>query len=216
MAIINSIAFGKARGKIGNVIFQSYFKKTIARQKNTSISKPPTSSQLIQQRKFKVTCQAWNYCGHIYQTISKEAKSGETMFNWFIKNFNYAASHSVYDNDRLAFNSFSQRVYLQSSKINIYSVETVNVVPHSGETLIKFSNLGIFADDDIILNLFVYDSVNDESLVLVRNLTFEEIEAGQVYIQPLEDINEVPTVFFSDSSKYLISNININRAQINP
>lgn len=75
-----------------------------------------------------------------FETIYKEAKSGETMFNWFVKNFNYATSHNVYDDNRLAFNSFSQRVYLLNSKINIYSVETVNVIPHSGETLIKFSN----------------------------------------------------------------------------
>lgn len=51
MAIINSIAIGKASGKLGNIILQSYKGKTFARQRNETITTPPSPAQIDQQNK---------------------------------------------------------------------------------------------------------------------------------------------------------------------
>lgn len=52
MALINSIALGQARGKLGNIVFQYYGSRSIARQKNDSISVPPSAAQVA--NRFKV------------------------------------------------------------------------------------------------------------------------------------------------------------------
>lgn len=49
MARVNSIAIGKGSGKLGNVVFQSYHGGTYARQKNDTITTPPTDAQIKQQ-----------------------------------------------------------------------------------------------------------------------------------------------------------------------
>ena len=53
MAFIKSVLFSGARNKIGNVILQTYNKKTIARSLNTSISVAPSAAQIAQRTKFQ-------------------------------------------------------------------------------------------------------------------------------------------------------------------
>lgn len=210
MAIINAIAMGKAHGKLGNVVFQCYNKKTIARQRNYTRTNPPTPAQLIAQQKLATTAMAWNFCSGFWDNIIRSCNKVGTRYNWFVLNFNYAASHAIYDDNRLAFNSFSNRIYLRNIGIDLYFVKTENEVPHSDEVHIMFRNLGIFINDNIILNCLIWDEVNQETIIYNRELSYEEIEAGEAYFMPSPDSNTMPMVYLSDSSKYLISNVNFN------
>lgn len=86
MAIINSIALGKASGKLGNVIFQTYNKMTVARQKNDTISTEPTEAQVLNQNKLFNCGRA---CAFIKTFIMryKQYNQGSLSFEaWFTKN----------------------------------------------------------------------------------------------------------------------------------
>ena len=133
MAIINAIAMGKASGKLGNVVFSYYNKQTIARQRNYTRTKQPSLAQLIAQSKLKTTAMAWNFCAGFWDNILRSCDKVGSRYNWFVLNFNYAASHALYDDNRLAFNSFSNRNYLLNIGIDLYFVKTEDQVPHSGE-----------------------------------------------------------------------------------
>lgn len=88
MAIIKSVLFSGARKKIGNVILQTYNKKTIARSLNTSISVAPSAAQIAQRTKFKNNVGAYNFLKPFLSEIDGLCNKNETKLDAFVRIFN--------------------------------------------------------------------------------------------------------------------------------
>ena len=85
MAHINSIALGKVHGKLGNVIFQSYKRKVIARQLNMQITSPPSEAQITVRQKLKTSGLAYKYLADFLGDAVGIMKYGENMSSAFTR-----------------------------------------------------------------------------------------------------------------------------------
>lgn len=129
MAIINSIAVGKARGKIGNLVFQSYKGQTYARQKNETISTPPTSAQLEQQNKMFNCGRAGSFVNDFF--LFFKAKNQGTLS--FISYFAQLTSQ-YFTNFRAlrGFQSIRQLAGLSFGNPNLLQITSIDLIKTLG------------------------------------------------------------------------------------
>jgi len=85
MAIINSIAIGKGSGKLGNIVFQTYHGITIARQKNETISTPPTDAQKAVRIRCENCNSAYSFLKNFLANWTNQGKDFESLWNTFYR-----------------------------------------------------------------------------------------------------------------------------------
>jgi len=93
MAIINSLAIGKAVNSAGNLTFQTVKGRTIAREKPTHVANPNTPAQAAQRDKMRNLVEAWRtffFQARLFFTVIPGYGSA---YNQFVKmNMPYASS----------------------------------------------------------------------------------------------------------------------------
>jgi len=127
MAIINSIAVGKATGKIGNIVFQSYHGKTYARQRNTTISKPPTELQLGVRNQCGNANSAWLFLKNFLVNWTNQGNMYESAWNTFYRLTlnSYATTRPIQSNRSV--NMLADLNIGSPNHINIYSLNSIFV-----------------------------------------------------------------------------------------
>jgi len=125
MARINSIALGKARGKIGNVVFQSYHGMTTARQKNETISIPPTQAQINVRKQCGNANSAWSYLKGFLENWTNQGKGYESLWNTFYRMTldKYATTRPIQANRSV--NMLFDGNFGKADNINIYSITKI-------------------------------------------------------------------------------------------
>ncbi len=85
MAIINSLAVGKARKSAGNLTFSVVKGRTIAREKPTVVANPKTPAQQAQRAKMKTLVAAYRVHGSRFKHLFTSLTGYGSAYNEFIK-----------------------------------------------------------------------------------------------------------------------------------
>lgn len=198
MAIINSIGVGKGRGKIGNVIYQSYNGLTVMRQKNDVILTPPTDLQIAQQNKL------FN-CGRAYQFLAN------FLTYWKPRNFKGLSNSAVWTklvsqeflNTRAlrgaqSVRALAEKAFGLSSFINIFEVSIVEALGVKTGIRVDFNSLTSQWEDNLTIyvhcsNVFMSGGTYPVVTSVMRDVpvTLEDVTAGYKII----DIEDFDTQF---------------------
>lgn len=85
MAIINSIALGKSRGKIGNIVTATLKGQVIAKERNFSPANPKTVLQVSSRAKMSNAVLAWQFLSQFFAMAMALRKSTESTYNAFVR-----------------------------------------------------------------------------------------------------------------------------------
>lgn len=85
MAIINSLAIGKARKSAGNLTFSTVKGRTIAREKPAYVSNPQTVKQTAQRAKMATIVAAWRQYGYKCRHLFTVIAGFGSPYNEFVK-----------------------------------------------------------------------------------------------------------------------------------
>ena len=85
MAIINSLAIGKARKSAGNLTFATIQGRTIAREKPVNVRNPRTEKQLAQRSKMSKTVAAYRSIGIMTKHLFTKLPKYTSQYNQFVK-----------------------------------------------------------------------------------------------------------------------------------
>lgn len=97
MAQYNSIAFGKARGSIGNVTFSGVKGMEIVKQKNISRSKQSSLKQVKKQEKLTNTYKAYSLIKLGLKGMKYYKREKENIWNCFVRLYNSYGSEITSD-----------------------------------------------------------------------------------------------------------------------
>lgn len=173
MAHINSIALGKAHGKLGNVIFQSYKNKVIARQCNTSISSQPSEKQIQQRQKLKVAGLAYNYLSQFLGDAVGIMKYGENMSSAFLRITQSQLPANVCISPIEAAGFLFGGIYGIASPFHILEFNLSGSVP-----TIKFNGQGSDFLPNTYANLFSWNEITGQQNHVVEELTESQWNSG--------------------------------------
>lgn len=85
MAIINSLAVGKARNSAGNLTFSTIKGRTIAREKPAYVRNPQTLKQTEQREKMTKIVAAWRQFGYQVKHLFTVIAGYGSAYNQFVK-----------------------------------------------------------------------------------------------------------------------------------
>lgn len=218
MARINSIAMGKAHGKIGNVVFQSYKGGTYARQRNETITVPPTDAQVAQQNKIYNSSRACSFVLPFFANYNKKTLKGLSFTSWFVKQSsqlftNFRALRGFQSIRQLAGQSIGSPHILQLTASYPY----LNQGEKAGVT-IEFTKQFEQYEDNMRMhvmctNIVLSGGTNPISSVVIRDveITLVDWERGYCDIE-IENFDTQFIIAYSDqyysgSDNILFSNI---------
>ena len=231
MARIYSALTGHARGSLGNVTMLIHKGKTIAKQKIPPRPNNPTRKQVSQQNKVYNTALAYDfafgwlcvkYGGTPGQITGTKNNFGTNLndYQFFFKTFLRFQSVLLVADSFDAFNFLRFRSYypVSQSPRGEYSkglcftiTQLVNVASgdHTGGTLVKFDLRENIVSEAAFINFQCVDSVTKQVWRKIREITWEELEAGQLYIDKFDNANIQPAAFMTSDEGTKFSNIRI-------
>ena len=229
MAHLYSALTGHARGSLGSVTMLIHKGITIAKQKIPPRPNSPTLAQEFQQNKVYNTALAYHlafgwlcikYGGAPGQITGTKNNFGTNLndFQFFFKTFlRYAATirlgSSFYAFNHLRFRSYlpiSQSPRGEYSKGLCFTItKLVNVIEgvHTGGTLVKFDLRENIVSKAAFINFQCIDSVTNQIWRSIREITYEELEAGELYIDNFQNANIQPAAFMTSDEGSKFSNI---------
>lgn len=100
MAIVNSLALGKASGSAGNLTYSTVQGRTIARQRVTEVFNPRTEAQQTQRGMMRDVVAVYRKLSHVVQGTFTQRKKHSSVYNQFVS-MNIANVEAFeYDADR--------------------------------------------------------------------------------------------------------------------
>lgn len=84
MAIINSLAIGKARGSAGNLTYATIEGRTIARSRVTSVRNPNTAAQQLQRGSMALVVKLYRSIGSVCSRTFTVRKKYTSVYNQFV------------------------------------------------------------------------------------------------------------------------------------
>jgi len=149
MAIINSVAVGKARGKLGNIVFQSYGGRTFARQKNEKISTPASDAQIGVRNQCGNCNSAFSYLSGYLVNWTNQGSKSESLWNTFYRmTLNSYAKVRPFQANR-AVNQLINLDLGKPNHIHIDSIILANVVGNVSNIKINFTVLAYEFQEDL-------------------------------------------------------------------
>lgn len=229
MARLYSALTGHARGSLGNTTLLIRKGQTIAKQKIPPRPNNPTIAQEFAQNKVYNTALAYHlafgwlcvkYGGTPGQITGTKNNFGTNLndFQFFFKTFlRYGAkirlASSFYAFNHLRFRSYfpvSQRPrgeYEKGLCFTVTALINVSTGVHTGGTLIKFDLRDNIVSEAAFVNFQCIDSVTNQVWRRIREITYEELEAGELYIDKFDTANIQPAAFMTSDEGSKFSNI---------
>lgn len=176
MALINSIALGKASGKLGNVIFQSYQKKTVARQKNSTISTEPSDLQLKQQRAFLNNVRAFTYLEPFLQFWKPRDFPLLNKYQAFIKFTNSFYSRSIPTKGFLAVRALRNQSFGKVTTTELLKLELDEVVDNIASIKVSLKYLLSQPENEMLLCVLCQQVDNPEDPFPAIKTVYRNVE----------------------------------------
>lgn len=229
MARLYSALTGHARGSLGNTTLLIRKGQTIAKQKIAPRPNNPTLAQEFAQNKVYNTALAYHlafgwlcvkYGGTPGQITGTKNNFGTNLndYQFFFKTFLRFQSVLLVADSFDAFNFLRFRSYFpvsqsprgEYSKGLCFSISgLVNVASgvHTGGTLVKFDLRDNIVSEAAFINFQCIDSVTNQVWRIIREITLDELEAGQLYIDKFDNANIQPAAFMTSDVGTKFSNI---------
>lgn len=124
MAIIRSLAVGKARKSAGNLTYQTVKGRTIAREKPAFVANPNTPRQQAQRSKMRNLVAAWRAWFSLMKPYFTVIDGFGSAYNQFVKmNMPFAGDFSVNPNTGVV--GFADTTYFSNGKYPQRALEAV-------------------------------------------------------------------------------------------
>lgn len=174
MAIINSLAVGKARKSAGNLTFSTVNGRTIAREKATFVRNPNTAGQQKQRARMAAVVAAW-------RTMASQLKKLWTVKNKYASEYNAFVSANIANAEKFGYDAETgtikafEGLQLGNGK---YPQGSVYIAEKNiDELILKFKN------SELKANAKVGDIVG----VVIADATSNEIEVCEVELIAADD-----------------------------
>lgn len=135
MAIVKSLAIGKARKSAGNLTYQTVKGRTIAREKPLHVANPNTPAQQAQRNRIRNLVDAWRTWFSICAPYFTYIQGFGSAYNEFIRRNIGKANESWRDPVE---NSFWMRrgTYVSTGKYGLASLSTTWIYPDEVPTMV--------------------------------------------------------------------------------
>ena len=173
MAIINSLVFGKAKNKIGNVVLFVTKGQTVARDYNAAPLNPRTSLQTDKRNKYYSSKRVTQELYPFYKNVCYPARKYNSVRNWFfVQVYPFMPVRRTgnlgFDLVRLAGKSFGY-----DSALSVTGVELVG-----NHIVAKFSCSVDVSKNAVFISAFYWDSIFLELVFFEKRITVNEALTG--------------------------------------
>lgn len=173
MAIINSLVFGKAKNKIGNVVLFVTKGQTVARDYNAAPLNPRTSLQTDKRNKYYSSKRVNRELYPFYKDVYYPARKYNSVRNWFfVQVYPFMPVRRTgnlgFTLVRLAGKSFGY-----DSRMSIHALELVG-----DRIIVRFACSVDVQLHPLYLSAFYWDSIFLELVFFERQITVNEALAG--------------------------------------
>lgn len=167
MAIVNSVAIGKARNSIGNITYQTIKGRTIARQKPTNVYNPKTINQKRYRTQFAYIVRYWRERGSFFKPFYTQLVGYGSAYNTCISLNNNA--------DKPTVEIVNGRLMMATGYYMSHGLYPENSIFVSSRTK---DNHFIVENDDLIDNL----RLGDQFIIYYRKLFSQDEFAAIKYV----------------------------------
>ena len=173
MAIINSLVFGKAKNKVGNVVLFITKGQTVARDYNAAPFNPRTSSQTDKRNQYFSSKRVTRELFPFYKNVYYPGRKYNSVRNWFfVQIYPFMPVRRLvnlgYTLVRLAGKSFGY-----NSALSVTGVDLV------GDHIVaKFSCSVDVSENAVFISAFYWDSIYLELVFFEKQITVNEALAG--------------------------------------
>lgn len=202
MAVVRSIALGKARNSAGNLTFQVYGGQTIAREKPASVKNPRTPAQLAQRSKMTNLVEAWRNQFVTLKNFFTAKAARLSEYNLFTRlNMPYAETPLV--NESGALQELPTGVYLASGKYPEHFI-AANLVDANVE--VEVTNIALLDElmEGDVIAIIEYPDANGNIGVSETVLTendVDDLKAGSTIEIPYTGESDFKVIWYSPSRR---------------
>ena len=173
MAIINSLVFGKAKNKIGNVVLFFTKGQTIARDYNATPFNPRTSIQVDKRNQYFSAKRVTRELFPFYKNVYYPSRKYNSVRNWF-----FVQVYPFMPVRRLVNLEFTL-VRLAGKSFGYNSALLVTGVDLVGDHLVaKFSCSVDVSKNAVFISSFYWDSIYLELVFFEKQITVNEALSG--------------------------------------
>ena len=173
MAIINSLVFGKAKNKIGNVVLFVANGQTIARGYNATPFNPRTSLQTYKRNKYYSSLRVTRELYPFYKNVYYPGRKYNSVRNWF-----FVQVYPFMPVRRLVNLGFTL-VRLAGKSFGYNSALSVTDIELVGDHIVaKFSCSVDVSKNAVFMSAFYWDSIYLELVFFEKQITVNEALAG--------------------------------------
>ena len=173
MAIINSLVFGKAKNKIGNVVLFITKGQTVARDYNAAPLNPRTSLQTDKRNKYYSSKRVTQELYPFYKDVYYPARKYNSVRNWFfVQVYPFMPVRRTgnlgFTLVRLAGKSFGYN--------NRMSINALDLV--GDHIIVRFACSVDVSKNAVFISAFYWDSIYLELVFFEKQITVNETLAG--------------------------------------
>lgn len=173
MAIINSLVFGKAKNKIGNVVLFVTKGQTVARDYNAAPLNPRTSLQTDKRNKYFSSKRVTRELFPFYKNVYYPGRKYNSIRNWF-----FVQVYPFMPVRRLVNLGFTL-VRLAGKSFGYNSALSITGVDLVGDHLVaKFSCSVDVSKNAVFISSFYWDSIYLELVFFEKQITVNEALSG--------------------------------------
>lgn len=182
MAIIDSLAIGKARNSAGNLTFSTIEGRTIARAKPATVRNPNTPAQASQRDRLKTLVAAWRKSGIAFKRLWTVRKPYTSAYNEFVSQ-NMGAATAIKTWLLGPVKSKPAGMYFGKGKYPHTALRVRELM--EGEAVVECFNQTLYNDLKVgdVIGYLQFDPVTFEPVCQEHILTSDEIP------QNMEDFN---------------------------
>lgn len=173
MAIINSLVFGKAKNKIGNVVLFVTKGQTVARDYNAAPVNPQTPLQTAKRNKYYSSKRVTRELYPFYKNVYYPARKYNSVRNWFfVQVYPFMPVRRLVNLGftlvRLAGKSFGY-----NNRMSINALELVG-----NHIVVRFACSIDVSKNAVFISAFYWDSIFLELVFFEKQITVNEALAG--------------------------------------
>lgn len=173
MAIINSLVFGKAKNKIGNVVLFIAKGQTVARDYNAAPLNPRTSLQTDKRNKYYTSKRVTRELYPFYKNVNYPARKYNSVRNWFFVQVYPLMPVRRTGNLGFTLVRLAGKSFGYNSALSVTGVELVG-----NHIVAKFSCSIDVSKNAVFISAFYWDSIFLELVFFEKQITVNEVLTG--------------------------------------
>ena len=173
MAIINSLVFGKAKNKVGNVVLFVTKGQTVARDYNAAPINPRTSLQTDKRNKYYTSKSVTQELYPFYKNVYYPARKYNSVRNWFFVQIYPFMPVRRTGNLGFTLVRLTGKSFGYDSRMSINALELVG-----SRIIVRFACSIDVTKNAVFISAFYWDSIFLELVFFEKQITVNDALAG--------------------------------------